>query len=211
MSVTESEVGVPVYSPIAAFENDLSLRTNRFIDHWLKKGNGTEAARIAGFPGGDNALASAASRLLRNPKVAAEIKRRLGKHIASADEVLERLTAYARSDLTDVLDSAGNFDLKAAKQKRILKKLKGKTRYETGPDGNSIPVTEFEYEIHDPLAALEKMGKFHKLFTDKTESEVNLSDQDVNRIGESLMSSLMEAAERRRQNVDNAEVKVLNP
>ena len=57
---------------------------------------------------------------------------------------------------------------------------------------------EREYEIHDPQAALEKLGRFHKLFTDRVETEINLSDTDVARIGESLMSSLMEAAQRRR-------------
>lgn len=45
----------------------------------------------------------------------------------------------------------------------------------------------------------------------KLDTEVSLSDQDVSRIGESLMSSLVEAAQRRAQSVDVKEVKELNP
>lgn len=45
-----------------------------FIDAYA--GNGTEAARKAGYAGDDNALAVMANSLLRNPKIAAAIKER---------------------------------------------------------------------------------------------------------------------------------------
>jgi hypothetical protein len=103
------------------------------------------------------------------------------------------LTKHARSDLTDVLDSTGQLSWSKAKAKRLLKKLKTKTR--TDKDGNIT--VEHEYEIHDPQAALEKLGKFHKLFTEK-EVEVSLSEADVARLGESLLNVMLEAAQRKR-------------
>jgi phage terminase small subunit len=42
----------------------------------LYDGNGTKSARDAGYTGSDNTLAQTARDLLRNPKVAAEIKKR---------------------------------------------------------------------------------------------------------------------------------------
>lgn len=178
---------------------DLTFRQNSFVNHYLaQNGNGTLAARLAGYPDDDNQLAVTAHRLLRNPKVILEIQRRLGKSIASADEVLETLTKHARSDLTDVLTPTGEFDFRLARRKRILKKLKVKKRYEKDSEGNLQPVIEQEYEIHDPQAALEKLGKFHKLFTDKTETEISLSDSDVDRLGDSIIRAMMEAASRKR-------------
>jgi phage terminase small subunit len=189
-----------------ALGNGLTLRTNRFIDHWLKNGNGTESARIAGFNGNEQTLAVTASQLLRNPKVAAEIKRRLGKHIASADEVLETLTNHSRADLAEVLESDGSFNLAGAKRRgvsRLLKKLKVKTRYEKDAEGNPVPVTEHEFELHDAQAATVHLGKFHKLFADKSEVEVSI---DSDRLADSIITSLMAAAARKRLEAESTAI-----
>lgn len=206
--IVSSQTPIPQHSVNPALGNDLTLRSNRFIDHWIKSGNGTESARVAGFPGDDNSLAVSAHRLLRNHKVAAEIRRRLGKHIASSDEVLETLTKHSRSDIADVLESDGSFDLKAAKKRGVsalLRKLKVKTRYEKDSAGNVTPIVEHEFELHDAQAATVHLGKVYRLFGDKNESDVSLSDQDVSRIGEQLVTSLLEAASRRRLEAAKAE------
>lgn len=148
--------------PLPLF-GDLTLRQNSFVDHYLQTGNATEAAKLAGYDADRNNLAVIGSQLLRSLKIKQEIKRRLGKSIATGPEVLERLTLHARGDITDVLNEAGEFDLKRARSRRLLKKLKVKT----DKDGS----VSHEYEIHDPQAALEKLGRFHKLFTDKVEVE----------------------------------------
>jgi phage terminase small subunit len=154
----------------------LSKREYLFVDYYLAdpEGNGTLAARKAGFTGTDESLWTTASRLLRRAKVQAEIRRRLGNHIASADEVLERLTTHARGDLTDVLKPDGSFDLRYAKRKgtsKLLKKLKVKKRIERSQDGKVTEHIDHEYEIHDPQAALVHLGKVHGLFIDKLEVE----------------------------------------
>lgn len=179
----------------------LSKREFLFVDFYLAdpQGNGTEAARKAGFTGTDESLWTTASRLLRRAKVQVEIRRRLGKHIASSEEVLETLTKHARADLTDVLTPTGEFSFKAARNKRILKKLKVKTRYEKDADGNLQPVVEHEFEIHDPQAALDKLGKFHKLFTDRVETESTLSATDISRLGDALLTAMMQASARMRE------------
>lgn len=146
--------------PLPLF-GDLTLRQNSFVDHYLQTGNATEAAKRAGYDADRNNLAVIGSQLLRSLKIKQEIKRRLGKSIATGSEVLERLTLHARGDITDVLNDAGEFDLKRARSRRLLKKLKVKT----DKDGS----VSHEYEIHDPQAALEKLGRFHKLFTDRVE------------------------------------------
>ena len=175
----------------------LTLKQFSFCDHYLLTGNATDATIKAGYTEDRDSAAQIGSRLLRNVKIQAEIKRRLGISVASADEVLETLTKHARCDLTDVLTETGEFDLRKARRKRILKKLKIKKRFEKDADGNLQPVIEQEFEIHDPQAALEKLGRFHKLFTDKVETE--LASSDVERLSDSIIAGLFEAAQRRAQ------------
>jgi hypothetical protein len=148
----------------------LTLKQSAFLDNFLTNpdtlGNGTKSVIAAGYTDDKDCAAVIASQLLRSAKVKQEIKRRLGKAVASGEEVLELLTKHARADLTDILTPSGEFDFKRARRKRLLKKLKIKTT--TDKDG-SVRV-EQEFEIHDPQAALEKLGRFHKLFTDRVET-----------------------------------------
>lgn len=175
----------------------LSKREYLFVDFYLADptGNATDAARKAGFTGTDESLWTTGSRLLRRAKVRHEIRRRLGNHIASSEEVLERLTTHARGDLTDILTSEGEFDLRHVRRSgasKLLKKLKIRKRFEKDSEGNFQPVIEHEYEIHDPQAALEKLGRFHKLF-DSTpvniEVNIGIGRQEITYI---LQQSLVE-------------------
>lgn len=155
----------------------LTPRQSAFIDHYLETQNATESARLAGYPQTESSLWVTGHRLLRSAKVQAELKRRLGKHILTPQEVLESLTEHARSDIADVLQPDGSFDLRAAKRRgksKLLRKLKVKQRYEKGADGELTPVIEHEFELHDAQAALNTMAKYHGLLIERTES-VNLN------------------------------------
>lgn len=180
----------------------LTLKQHSFIDHYLQTGNATDATIKAGYTNDRDSAAQIGSRLLRNVKIQQEIKRRLGIAVASSEEVLETLTKHARGDLTDVLTQTGEFDFKLAKRKRLLKKLKIKKRYEKDADGNLQPVIEQEFEIHDPQAALEKLGRFHKLFTEKIETDLDQSS--VERLAESIISGLFAAAQARQEQVNQS-------
>lgn len=155
----------------------LSTRQLAFLDHWLKTGNGTESCKVAGYNGDDNTLAVQAYTLLRSPKVQLELKRRLGYNIASADEVLEGLTAHSRADMAQVLRPDGTFDLKYAKRKgqsKLLKKLKIKKRIERDQDGNETEYIDHEIELHDAQAALNTLAKCHGLL-----DRVSTEDQPI--------------------------------
>jgi hypothetical protein len=184
----------------------LSRLESAFVDHYLAdpRGNASEAAKKAGYKS-DNpeALWATASRLLRRVRVRNEIARRLGTNVASSTEVLEILSRHARSDLTDLLDSNGDFDLKRAKRLRILKKLKVKTRFEKDSEGNLNPVTEQEFEIHDPQAAADKLGKFHGFLLDRVET--NLPEK----LAEQFFNLLQQAAQRRAEEQQVIEVKAV--
>jgi len=80
----------------------LDLRAQRFVDAYLGSaaGNGTAAARAAGYKGTAATLAVQSTRLLKNAKVRKAIdarqERRTGKAILSADERDQMLTDIAK-------------------------------------------------------------------------------------------------------------------
>lgn len=147
-------------------DRPLTTKQRLFVEAYLASPNATEAARKAGYKGNDVTLGAVGFENLKKPQIAAFIEKRVEDAAMPANEVLQRLTQHARASLADVLDDRGQFDLQMARQQgtdHLLKKLK--VRYDK--DGN---VTH-EYEIHDPQAALVHLGRYHKLFTDKSENE----------------------------------------
>lgn len=155
-------------------EDSLTGKQRAFIDFYLgeAKFNATEAARLAGYEGNDNTLSTVGYENLRKPNIAAVILERLNEAAMSANEVLARLSKHARGRLVDLLDEDGQFDLKVAEERGVadlLKKLKVRTNTRRTRDGEEIEDVSYEYEIHDPQAALVHLGKFHKLFADRVE------------------------------------------
>lgn len=120
-----------------------------------------------------------ASRLLTNADIAAEIQQRITENAMSADEVLARLGDHARGSMGDfvqVIDNKPMVDFQSASDNdrlHLVKKLKTKTRtYVKSGDEDSesfVNEVDVEFELYDAQSALEKLGKHHKLFTDKTE------------------------------------------
>lgn len=125
-----------------------------FADEWLKDLNGTRAYKVA-YPNvkKDRVAATNASRLLTNANVKAYVDEQLeimhNKRTATAQEVLEYLTAVMRGEHTEqTLIGLGEG-------------AQGKTSIEVG--------------AKDRLKAAELLGKRHALFTDK----VDLNTGDI--------------------------------
>lgn len=178
---------LPTLARIPALFGGFTPLQSAFIDNYTGRGsdpnltgNGTKSAKAAGYKGDDAACAVQANQLLRLPKIQQEIRRRLGTAVCSPGEVLETLSKHARADITDVIDSDGNFNLRKAKRKRLLKKLRTKKTVRYTRDGERIEETHTEYEIHDPQVALEKLGRFHQLFPTKVEISADDLDAAIN-------------------------------
>ena len=149
----------------------LSIKHQRFVEEYLQNSNATEAYQTV-YPGVNRTTAASNGwRLLRNARVAEAIQARLNQSAMPADEVLARITDHARADIDDFLDADGAFDLtKARRGKRtaLLKKLKTKTTTRTVGE-MEVQTVEVEFELHDAQAALVHLGKYYKLFADRTE------------------------------------------
>jgi len=83
----------------------LTGKQRAFIDEWFANGfNGRRAAQAAGYAGDDRTLRNAASRLLTNANVRAEIERRWRlRNGVTPEEVESVLAAQMRGNIADLL------------------------------------------------------------------------------------------------------------
>lgn len=144
-----------------------------FIDAYFACNfNATEAARRAGYSGEYDTLRSIASENLAKPNIREAIDARMRAMRMGADEVLARLSFIASGSFEDFLDpDSMSIDLKKAKKAErlgLIKKVKITTIVTSHADRDTQTET-IEFELHDPVRAMELLGKHHKLFTDKQE------------------------------------------
>lgn len=150
----------------------LNDRQTAFVEEYLKTFNATQAALAAGYS--TKTAYSQGARLLKNVEIAQAISERLCETAMNADEVLMRLASIARGDIGDLLKVNGSnieVDLKKAldaKKTGLIKRLTHRKVSRTVGEAliDDITVT---VELHDPLTALQLIGKNHKLFVEKAE------------------------------------------
>lgn len=174
----------------------LTAKREKFVQELIKNKSQREAFRIA-YPRSrswkDENVDSSASNLLKNHKVAARYNELQSKVLAEAEkkciitatEILEELSRIATADIKDFLE------FKTVKTVVDTDKETGEPIIDYAPvvntkdssqiDGRVIQEVSinsrgvFTFKLHDKMAALDKLGKYFKLFTDKIEvqAEVN--------------------------------------
>lgn len=158
--------------------SDLLLRHEKFIEEYLVCMNGTLAWQLA-YPNSSYEVAAAsASRLLRNVKIKAELEKRFSEEVMGKKEVLKRLRDQANATLHPFVkvDDDGhiyfNFKDKEAKRNfHLIKRVKHrKSENYNEKSGDYNEEHWVEVELHDPQKALELIGRYHALFTDKVVS-----------------------------------------
>lgn len=82
----------------------------------------------------------------------------------------------------------------AISSSEVLAELGDMARFDVKNAGKDAPIRAV-----DKLKALELAGKYHKLFTERVESESVLAPADIARLGESLLTAMMDAAQRMRE------------
>ena len=145
----------------------LSSKEQAFVECYLRCWNGAQAARDAGYS--EKTAKEQASRMLTKANIQEAIVARLAELKMSADEVLTRLAEQARGSLapflvTDLLGDLKRFDLGDDKPLHLLKKASVTKRTYKDTTEETVAI-----ELYDAQAALNLLGKHHKLFTDVTE------------------------------------------
>ncbi len=132
-------------------KTELTQRQRLFVEAYIGacNGNARESARAAGYSGDDNALSQRGFELVRNPKIAELIGVRVQEAVMRANEVLSELSAIAKADWQNFLEIRRD------------------------REGETIAAT---LKLSDKIKALELVGKYHKLFSDRVDLSVQASD-----------------------------------
>lgn len=142
--------------------SSLTGKQKNFVNEYLTDFNATRAAQRAGYGGDDNALAAAASRLLRNVKVANKIRERLANSVMRTDEALSLLGKQARFDPGPfiVIDEKGaGLDLQALKDSGLTGAIKSIT-----PTASGVKV-----EFESRQGAIDKILRAAGAYQDKVD------------------------------------------
>jgi phage terminase small subunit len=155
----------------------LTPKHRLFIAEYLTDLNATRAYMATGYRSKSPAVE--ASKLLRIPKVAAEIAKRHGKRLGkleiTADRVLEELALLGFANMLDYVKFQKNgksFDIDFSKLTRDqAAAIQEVTVDATGGsnDGERRLVLRNKFKLADKRGALELLGKHLKLFPTKIE------------------------------------------
>lgn len=129
--------------------------------------NATEAARIAGYAN----PSELGYRTKNDPEVAEEIEQRVTANAMAANEVLSRYGDQARGigKYIEALNkNKATINVEAMLEDGMGHLIKGVKYTDAG---------QCIIEVYDAQTALGQIGRAHKLFTDKTESNLNESDR----------------------------------
>lgn len=155
----------------------ITPKQEKFAQNYIKNGgNGTQAARDAGYSGDDNTLAVTAHDNLRNPKIQKFVRQRLEGLKATGDEVVNLLSDHMRGDMADLEDAFeadGSLSLKKAKMlgvSHLIKKLKTHSfTDEKGSVHNIVTV-----ELYNSQAAANTLAKINGLHQHPRENDADV-------------------------------------
>jgi phage terminase small subunit len=154
----------------------ISPKRQRFVDEFLKDLNATAAYKRAGYMAKGHAAETNASRLLKDPDVAAAIaakqEARAVKTGIDQARVLAELELLAFSNLEHyVVDDHGQIQLAAdapAGAMRALQSIKRKIMTRSTDDGTTV-TREIELRLWDKPGPLKLAGQHVGLFVEKHE------------------------------------------
>ena len=185
----------------------LTGKQAKFVVEYLRDFNATQAALRSGYS--PKTAYSIGSENLKKPEILEALR---SESAMSAEEALARLTDIARGDITGLMDvTTSGFSIELMEddesgakvikpQSKLIKKIKQKvtTIIAKKESDDDKEIVETEIELYSALDALGLMGKYHKLFTDRTEitgkdgEPIKTDDEGHNRAISKLADALGE-------------------
>lgn len=139
---------------------ELTPKQKKFCQEYLKDFNATRAYKAAYSVKKDTTAATQGSLTLRNPKVQQYLS-----------EVMHQTKAQDILDINGVLDNLSRLAVGKPREK-IFKRIDYKGKKPKVLYDNVTTVTP---DDQDQLKALELLGKYYKIFTDKVETQNDIT------------------------------------
>jgi phage terminase small subunit len=162
----------------------LTRKQQVFIAEYLRDFNATRSAIAAGYS--KKTAYSIGQENLNKPDIKQVIDATIAEKSMTAEEVLTRLADIARGDVSDLMDittmgfnltlltkdEQGNLITKP--QTKLIKKIKQKvtTHIAKSESDEDREVVETEVELYSAQEALNTLGKYHSLFSDKLDINI---------------------------------------
>lgn len=149
----------------------LTPKMRRFINEYLKDLNASAAGQRAGYP-----HKNSGKRVLHHPLVKAELEKRWLKQAKSADVSVERILAeYEKLAFSNLLNFV-NVDPQTGFPRVDLRELP--EEYAAAISGVDIDRDgKIKVKLHDKRSALQDLGRYHAMFTDKVEVVDGLAER----------------------------------
>lgn len=144
---------------LAPRQTHLTAQQLAFIAHFVKHWNATEAARAAGYGGGDVQLAVAGCNVLKSVKVAKIVSEAMRAQHITGEQLVARLSQQAMADLSVFYDKAGRFSWPAFRRYGYL------VAEFTPPAKNR----RAKLRLHPPHKAQELLARHFGLLRDRIE------------------------------------------
>lgn len=149
----------------------LDAQEQLFVEKYFELSfNQTKAAIAAKYSA--RSARNQACRLMKKDYIRKAIDLRLAELVMGKNEVLARIGNQARGDMGDFANVHSARTLAHHPNSNLIKKFKRTiTTTTTGKDAGQKTVTEekIELELCDAQNALVQLGRYHSLFTDKTD------------------------------------------
>lgn len=153
-----------------------TAKMQRFCTEYLKDLNGKQAAIRAGYPA--KSAKHVACRILKNREVKRRIDQRLRAQARKVDVGVERILRELESiGFSNILHYYrivnGRFVLDVDRLPEQYAAAISSVKTRTDRHG----FTTVEFSLTDKLKALEALGRYHKMFTDKMEIQGSVADR----------------------------------
>jgi phage terminase small subunit len=164
--------------PTRRRDRRLSEKEKTFVAEYLVDLNASQAAIRAGYD--PKWAARTAYKIRRRPRVATAIAEAQGERLAAlnmkAEEVLRELSAIARANVLDymrlgpdgepIVDFSGLEREKAASLSEVTVE-----DFAEGRGANKRDVRRVKFRMHDKIAALDRLAKYHGLLRERVARE----------------------------------------
>lgn len=174
----------------------INPKQERFCIEYSKDHNATGAAIRAGYAQGG--AAAKGCELLKTPAVREEIDRIArkveAKSLVKINDVVEGLAEIAFGSIEDVVRwTSSGVELIPANEmteraKRTIDELTTKTTNKTDRNGNEIVDFNFKVKQHSRIKALELLGKYLGMFTERV--EVTVDNRTDDQIADKLLNDI---------------------
>lgn len=182
----------------------MSLKHLVFIEAYAVCLNATQAY-LATYPKASYETAMVnGSNLLRNTKIREEISKRIKENLMTPQEIITRLEQQARASWMPFVrfyEDKVYFDFSHPDAKsnfHLIKRIKNRKKVFLNAENGTEEEWQ-EIELYDAQKALEILAKYHNLFNDQPQTQVNIQINELSDIERSTrIVTLLDRARERR-------------